>query len=76
MSWLLPSLVVGLCFAGLVSSWPMDSKSCLNRCHELLHLQLTPSKTDTLGPALTVRLIENRGNVRAPLKTALASWGY
>ena len=74
MSWLLPSLVIGLCFAGLVSSWPMESKSCLNRCHVLLHLQLTPFKTDILGPVLTVRLIESLGNVRAPLRTALASW--
>ena len=57
MSWSLPLLIVGLCFAGLVSSWPMESKSCLNGCHALLHLQLTPSKTYTLGPALTVRLI-------------------
>ena len=73
MSWLLPSLVVGLCFAGLVNSWPMESKFCLNRCHASLHLQLTPSK-DIFGPVLPVRLIESLGNVRAPLKTALASW--
>ena len=74
MSWLLPSLVVGLCFAGLVNSWPMESKSCLNRCHASLNLQLTPSKMDIFGLVLTVRLKESLGNVRAPLRTALASW--
>ena len=73
MSWLLPSLVVGLCFAGLVNSWPMESKSCLNRCHASLNLQLTPSKMDIFGLVLTVRLKESLDNVRAPLRTALAS---
>ena len=63
MSWLLPSLVVGLCFAGLVNSWPMESKSCLNRCYASLNLQLTPSKMDIFGLVLTVRLKESLGNV-------------